>query len=73
MSVETPARLKVRYMEEIRPRLVDRFGYTSSMQTPRIEKVTLNMAFSALESCLASPTPMLRVTFSIRGVCIEEV
>ncbi len=43
MSVETPARLKVRYMEEIRPRLVERFGYTSSMQTPRIEKVTLNM------------------------------
>ncbi len=38
-----PARLKVRYMEEIRPRLVNRFGYTSSMQTPRIEKVTLNM------------------------------
>ncbi len=38
-----PARLKVRYTEEIRPRLVERFGYTSSMQTPRIEKVTLNM------------------------------
>ncbi len=44
MSTEAPpARLKVRYMEEIRPRLVERFGYTSSMQTPRIEKVTLNM------------------------------
>ena len=44
MSTEAPpARLKVRYMEEIRPRLVSRFGYTSSMQTPRIEKVTLNM------------------------------
>jgi large subunit ribosomal protein L5 len=38
-----PARLKVRYMEEIRPQLAKRFGYTSSMQTPRIEKVTLNM------------------------------
>jgi large subunit ribosomal protein L5 len=38
-----PARLKVRYVEEIRPQLVERFGYTSSMQTPRIEKVTLNM------------------------------
>jgi large subunit ribosomal protein L5 len=38
-----PARLKLRYMEEIRPRLIERFGYSSSMQTPRIEKVTLNM------------------------------
>ena len=37
------ARLKARYMEEIRPQLIARFGYTSSMQTPRIEKVTLNM------------------------------
>jgi large subunit ribosomal protein L5 len=44
MSTEAPpARLKVRYIEEIRPQLVARFGYTSSMQTPRIEKVTLNM------------------------------
>jgi len=42
-SETPPARLKLRYMEEIRPRLVERFGYTSSMQTPRIDKVTLNM------------------------------
>ncbi len=43
MSAEAPARLKVRYMEEIRPRLIERFGYSSSMQTPRLEKITLNM------------------------------
>ncbi len=43
MSTETPARLKVRYMEEIRPQLIERFGYSSSMQTPRLEKITLNM------------------------------
>jgi len=43
MSTEAPARLKVRYMEEIRPQLIERFGYSSSMQTPRLEKVTLNM------------------------------
>ncbi len=44
MSAEAPpARLKVRYMEEIRPQLIERFGYSSSMQTPRLEKVTLNM------------------------------
>jgi large subunit ribosomal protein L5 len=38
-----PARLKALYTEEIGPRLVERFGYTSAMQTPKIEKVTLNM------------------------------
>ncbi len=38
-----PARLKLRYLEEIRPALVERFGYTSIMQAPRIEKITLNM------------------------------
>ncbi len=43
MSAEAPARLKVRYMDEIRPQLIERFGYSSSMQTPRLEKVTLNM------------------------------
>ncbi len=38
-----PARLKVRYQEEIRPALLERFGYTSIMQAPRLEKITLNM------------------------------
>ncbi len=37
------ARLKERYHDEIKPRLVQRFGYTSVMQAPRIEKVVLNM------------------------------
>ncbi len=38
-----PARLKIRYLEEIRPALVERFGYSSVMQAPRIEKITVNM------------------------------
>ena len=38
-----PARFKVRYLEEIRPALQERFGYSSVMQVPRIEKITLNM------------------------------
>ena len=38
-----PARLKDRYNEEIRPALKDRFGYSSIMQVPRLEKVVLNM------------------------------
>ena len=37
------ARLKTRYNEEIRPALIQRFGYSSPMQAPRIEKITLNM------------------------------
>jgi len=37
------ARLKDRYREEIRPALIQRFGYSSPMQAPRIEKITLNM------------------------------
>jgi large subunit ribosomal protein L5 len=39
----TTARLKQRYLEEIRPALIERFGYSSSMQAPQLEKVTLNM------------------------------
>ena len=37
------ARLKTRYLEEIRPQLMQRFGYSSIMQAPRVEKITLNM------------------------------
>jgi large subunit ribosomal protein L5 len=37
------ARLKARYLEEIRPALVERFGYSTPMQAPKIEKVTVNM------------------------------
>jgi large subunit ribosomal protein L5 len=38
-----PARLKLRYFEEIRPSLVERFEFTSVMQAPKLEKITLNM------------------------------
>ncbi len=37
------ARLKTTYLEEIRPALQQRFGYSSVMQVPKIEKITLNM------------------------------
>jgi large subunit ribosomal protein L5 len=36
-------RLKTRYEQEIAPRLRERFGYKSPMQTPRLVKITLNM------------------------------
>jgi large subunit ribosomal protein L5 len=38
-----PARLKARYLQEIRPALIERFGYSSPMQAPHLEKITLNM------------------------------
>jgi large subunit ribosomal protein L5 len=37
------ARLKTRYNEEIRPQLIERFGYSTPMQAPKISKVTVNM------------------------------
>lgn len=37
------ARLKTRYNEEIRPELIERFGYSNLMQAPRLTKVTVNM------------------------------
>jgi large subunit ribosomal protein L5 len=43
MATATTARLKDRYNDEIRPALQERFGYSSVMQVPKIEKITLNM------------------------------
>ncbi len=46
MSIPAPkveARLKRRYNDEIRPGLMERFGYSSIMQVPKLVKVTLNM------------------------------
>jgi large subunit ribosomal protein L5 len=37
------ARLKDRYNDEIRAALVRKFGYTSVMQAPKLQKITLNM------------------------------
>jgi large subunit ribosomal protein L5 len=38
-----PPRLKERYEQEIRPKLQQQFEYSSVMQVPRVEKITLNM------------------------------
>jgi len=42
-QANVPPRLKERYEDEIRQRLQERFGYRSSMEVPRVEKITLNM------------------------------
>ncbi len=37
------ARLQDHYKEQVIPSLIEKFGYKSVMQVPRIEKITLNM------------------------------
>jgi large subunit ribosomal protein L5 len=38
-----PPRLRERYEQEVMPALSAKFGYSSPMEAPRIEKITLNM------------------------------
>jgi large subunit ribosomal protein L5 len=40
------ARLQEFYREKVVPDLIKKFGYTSTMQAPRITKITLNMGVS---------------------------
>jgi large subunit ribosomal protein L5 len=40
---KVPARLKLRYAEEIAPALREQFSYGNTMQTPRLVKVVVNM------------------------------
>ncbi len=42
----TSARLQLIYREKIVPALMEKFGFTSVMQVPRIQKITLNMGVS---------------------------
>jgi len=42
-ATASTARLKTRYLEEIRPALIERFGYSSMMEAPKLEKITVNM------------------------------
>ena len=37
------ARLKEQYRQEIVPALIEQFGYKSTMQVPRLQKIVLNM------------------------------
>ena len=42
-QANVPPRLKERYEQEIRKQLGERFAYSSTMEVPRVEKITLNM------------------------------
>ena len=60
---------KKKYLEVVRPHLMKKFDYTSIMQVPKIEKITLNIGIGdaknnkkALQSALdcllyTSPSP----------------
>src|SRR5712691_4006876 len=39
----TRPRLATHYQEKVRPALMEKFGYTSLMQAPRVQKIVLNM------------------------------
>ena len=38
-----PPRLRERYEQEVLPALTEKFGYSTPMEAPRLEKITLNM------------------------------
>ena len=42
-----PPRLRDTYREEVLPKLIEKFGYTTPMRAPRLEKVTLNMGLGS--------------------------
>ena len=39
---ENAPRLRTTYEDEVRPDLVDQFGYENDMEVPRLEKITIN-------------------------------
>jgi large subunit ribosomal protein L5 len=43
-------RLKEQYEKEIKPALIERFGYSSPMQAPKIDKITVNMGVGDAKS-----------------------
>ena len=43
-------RLKEQYDSEIKPALIERFGYATPMQAPKIEKITVNMGVGDAKS-----------------------
>ncbi len=36
-------RLKEKYLKEVTPSLMEKFNYSSVMQTPKVEKIVINM------------------------------
>ena len=85
-ATEYVARLKARYEDELRASLKDELGFSSIMQVPRVEKITLNMGVGeaktnakALDDAIEELTliagqraQVRRATKSIAGFKIRE-
>ena len=48
-----PPRMRERYEQEIKAELTKRFGYSSSMEVPTLEKITLNMGIGEAKTSTA--------------------
>jgi len=79
-------RLKERYDEQVKGQLIERFGYSTPMRAPRVQKITLNMGVGeaktnakALDEAveqmaiIAGQKPVItRATKSIAGFKLRE-
>jgi large subunit ribosomal protein L5 len=42
-----PPRLRDKYREDVLPQLIEKFGYSTPMRAPKLEKITLNMGLGS--------------------------
>ena len=72
--------LKKKYNEEITPALIEKFGYTSKMEVPKLEKIVLNMGVGDattdskyLDAVIAGQKPVVtKAKKSIAGFKLRE-
>jgi len=50
VQAKTPPRMLSRYREDVAPTLTSEFSYTSAMQVPRLNKITLNIGLGEAET-----------------------
>ena len=68
--------LKKLYQDEVAPALMQKFGYKSVMQIPRLEKIVLNVGCSeARENAkvLDAVVNDLTTILSRRGICMTDL
>ncbi|MGF1455699.1 MAG: 50S ribosomal protein L5 [Alphaproteobacteria bacterium] len=79
-------RLKTAYLDEMRPKLQEKFGYSNAMMIPRLEKVVLNMgvgeavndtkkvqsAFNDMQAIAGQKPVINRAKKSIAGFKVRE-
>jgi large subunit ribosomal protein L5 len=57
------ARLKVRYQQEILPKLVKEMGYSNRLQAPRLDKIVINVGLGeAIQNIKAMDTAVAELT-----------